>query len=290
MPFQFRIAWLVVGISLSSTFLSAAQVYEVKGVIRGSLIDGRPVIEHEEIPGYMPAMTMAFNVSDLAAVADLKEGDRVQFLFHADGKSSYADQFKVIGKELSQLSHVLSDGIAALKEGDPIPTFQLINEQGDPLTEADLQGRFTLITFIFTRCPVPEFCPLLATKFLQVQAALKEEAKLADQVRLLGVTLDPVFDTPEILQSYSKRVGADPMVWGFATGEPEAIGTIARSFDVISSGTGVSLNHTLTTALISPDGRVAKLWPGNRWQAEEVMEAISSACCSTSCCAEVDSE
>ena len=143
MPFLLRVVCLWVGISLSFTLLNASQQYEVEGVIRGKLIDGRPVIEHEEIPGFMPAMTMAFNISSPDALAGIEEGDRVKFLFHVDGKSSFVDRFEVIGKELPSLTQVLSGSTQPLKEGDPVPPFQLINEQGDPLTEEDLQGQFT---------------------------------------------------------------------------------------------------------------------------------------------------
>ena len=275
MPFQLRIVWAIAGICLWPFFLlSAAQVYEVAGVVRGKLLDGRPVIEHEEIPDYMPAMTMAFNISDTASVTNLEEGDIVQFQFHVDGKHSYADNFQVTGKEAPKLAQVLSGGVKALEEGDSLLSFQLIDENGRPLTEESLKGQITLMTFIFSRCPVPEFCPLLATKFLQVQSIIQKNDDLADQVRLLSVTLDPEFDTAEILQGYAKRVGADSAIWGFVTGDPDEIRKLARSFDVISSGSGATLNHTLTTALIDSTGKIAKLWPGNRWKAEEVVAAI----------------
>lgn len=288
MPSQLRVILWVAGFSLWPLLLNAAQVFEVEGVIRGTLLDGRPVIEHEEIPGCMPAMTMAFNVSDLETVADIEIGDRVKFLFHVDGKSSRAESFEVIGKEQSKLVQVIRGGIKPLEIGDKVPSFSLIDEWGDSFSHEKLHGNFTLITFIFTRCPVPEFCPLLATKFLNLQEKLKKGGDGERNVRLLSITLDPEFDSPAILQAYGQRVGADPAIWNFATGNSDEILKLAQAFQVIASGTGATLNHTLTTALIDSEGEVAKLWLGNRWKAEDVMEVISTYSCSSSCCLDTE--
>ena len=279
------------GLLLLPLVSTAEEVYQVTGVVRGTLLDGRLVIEHEAIPGFMPAMTMPFNVPDPELVAKLQDGDQVQFLFHLDGKSSFADNFQVTGKEISRLAQVLSDGVKPLQVGDPVPSFQLVDEKGAPISEMSLGGHATLITFIFTRCPVPEFCPLLATRFLEIQSQVKEGEDQAGSLRLLSITLDPEFDTPEILLSYAKRVGADPDLWGFATGEGDEVRKLARAFDVMSNGSGVTLNHSLNTALIGPDRRLVKLWPGNRWTADQVMAEIASvlpseACCSEACCEE----
>lgn len=264
------------------------QVFEVKGIIRGKLLDGRPVIEHEAIPGYMMAMTMTFNVSDMAEVAALEAGDRVLFQLHVDEVSSYANHFEVIGKEVASSVEkaVASSTARPLTAGDAVPGFKLLDQAGMVVTEEALRERFTVITFMFTRCPIPEFCPLLAKKFSDLQAELLQDATLGLKVRLWSLTLDPEFDTPAVLAGYGKQVGADPDLWSFITGEADALKNLARAFGIVSRSNQGLLDHSLTTALIDPDGKVVKTWTGNRWQADQVLDLIRSSPKTTACCSE----
>jgi protein SCO1/2 len=137
-----------------------------------------------------------------------------------------------------------------------------------------VRGRFTIVTFIFTRCPVPEFCPAMAVKFGALQKNLAADPSLAARVRLLSITLDPEFDRPEILAAYGKAVGAKPELWNFATGEKNVVETLAKAFSVYTERNGVTLDHTLCTALIGPDGHVVDLWRGNAWSIDETLAAI----------------
>ena len=266
--------------------VGAEEVFDVNGVIRGKLLDGRPVIEHEEIPGYMMAMTMVFNVSDYSEIENLQEGDRVSFKFHVSEDSSFADQFVVLSKGSdSPVADIVSIGFQQpLGPGDSFPAFRLMNESGAAITQRSLLNKFTVVTFMFTRCPVPEFCPLLTTKFSAIQNVALSDPQLGYRIRLLGITLDPDFDTPVVLSSYAKQVGADPHMWGFATGEPDQITSLTRAFQLGVKRGNASLDHTLSTALVGPDGRLIKVWPGNLWQPEQVLEAVKShekigACC-----------
>ena len=250
------------------------QTFEVTGVIKARLDDGALVIQHEEIPGYMAAMTMRFTPADPREAAALQPGDRVRFRYRVSDDSDVVDRFVVIGKETPKPAAASAARPRRVKAGDPVPEFSLIDEAGQPLTTASLRDHYTIVTFIFTRCPVPEFCPAMALKFASLQKKIAADPALTGRVRLLSVTLDPEFDRPEILTAYGRAVGANPAIWNFATGEKAAIENLSRAFAVFTERNGVTLDHTLCTALIGPDGRVVELWRGGAWKIEELLGAI----------------
>ncbi len=187
----------------------------------------------------------------------------------------------VVGRE----QNVEASSLLEIKGGASIPSFRLQTQSGGELTEESLEGGYTLMTFIFTRCPVPEFCPAMSLKFGDLQRLIGANEQLADKTRLISVTLDPEYDLPEVLAEYGNRVGAEPGIWDFATGEATEIAKLASLVGLRYSGSGAEIDHTLKTALIGPDGRLVKVWTGNRWQAEDVVDAITSCCDgSTSTC------
>jgi protein SCO1/2 len=164
-------------------------------------------------------------------------------------------------------------GVRRLKKGDALPEFALTNDAGRPFTSADLRGHVTVVTFMFTRCPVPEFCPLMAKRFQQLQRNLEAEPSLR-HVRLLGITLDPAFDRPEVLHAYAAAMGADPARWQFLTGTPEEVARLTSAFSIHVERNGALLDHTLATALIDADGRITDFWRGNGWTTAEVTDAL----------------
>jgi protein SCO1/2 len=253
------------------------KVYAVIGAIRTPLDgEGRIVIAHEAIPELMPAMTMSFAVTDRAEAAVLKTGDRVRFQLRVNGDAWTTANFAVVGYEPPPATTTAAKATRhRLREGDAVPEFALTTQNNEPFATAQLRGHRTLMTFIFTRCPVPEFCPAMALRFAQIQNAILADPKLAGRVQLLGITLDPEFDRPGILKAYAEAVGAKPGVWQFATGEKSEIEALAKSFAVFTERNGATLDHTLCTALIGEDGRVLDLWRGNGWRVDEVLDALS---------------
>ena len=163
-----------------------------------------------------------------------------------------------------------------LKKGDVLPSFALTTQTHRPFTEAALRGRVTAVTFIYTRCPVPNFCPLMSKGFHQLQREIEREPALRD-AQLLSVTLDPKFDTPEVLDAYAKHLGADPKRWHFVTGSPAEIDRLTRAFSIHMEPNGVLIDHTLATAVIDADGRIVEIWRGNGWTVAEVIAALRKA-------------
>lgn len=266
-------------ICLTATLFGAQsqRSYEVTGVLREKLSGNRLLIAHDEIPGYMAAMTMAFELVDVKEGAVLKAGDRVRFRLQPVEDRWLVDRFTVLGQEAAPAAKPVR--VTRLRTGDALPALSLLDEQNRALTHESFRGRFTLVTFIFTRCPVLEFCPAMAVKFGALQAGLEKEKPGAGgqpRARLLSITLDPEFDRPEVLAAYGEAVGANPAIWSFATGGSSEISALARKFAVFTERKGVTLDHTLCTALIGPDGRVRELWRGNAWTAQEIVTYLKS--------------
>jgi protein SCO1/2 len=228
----------------------------------------------------MPAMTMPFTMGTGVDAGALRPGDRVRFALRVDQAASEAHSLVVTGRDEAVAAASMARPAAPasrLRRGDVVPPFTLRDQDDRDFATADLEGQLTLVTFIFTRCPLPEFCPLMVKRFREVQAEVEEDATLGERTRLLSVTLDPVFDTPQRLHAYGTAMKADFARWRFVTGTPEAIDAFAKAFAVYTEWSGASLDHTLATALIGPDGRVLEIWRGNGWKTDEVLAALRAA-------------
>ena len=155
-----------------------------------------------------------------------------------------------------------------------MPGFQLVDSKGRQITRESFAGKPLLLTFIFTRCPIPNFCPLMTGNFLEIQRALPGDAPQAADVQLLSISIDPEFDTPEVLAEYAARHTQDTDRWRFATGTAAATERLTRAFSVSVEPAGGTIAHGLATALIDADGAIRRIWRGNGWKPAEVIEAL----------------
>ena len=254
---------------------SAARAFQVTGTVTSPIADRRVMVAHENIPGYMPAMTMPFAVA-ADETASLHAGDRVRFTLRVTAEGAQAERFEVTGHDAAvaaALSEAPRPALKRLKKGDEMPMVSLTTSEGRPLTSADLRGQVTAITFIFTRCPVPDFCPLMMKRFQEVQRELESRGAPRD-VQLLSVTLDPAFDTPQVLQAYGASKGVNAARWQLATGPSKEIARLTSAFSIHVERGGVLIDHTLATAVIGRDGRVVEIWRGNGWSASELLERL----------------
>ena len=259
-----------------------AEQYTVRGLVR-SLPPGQQTIEvqHEEIPGFMAAMTMPFPVRDPKILAGVKPGDAITFRLNVTPRSAWIDQIHAIDPAELRLPKSAATAEASparnasprLHEGDMLPAWKLVGEDGKTITPETFRGRPYVLTFIFTRCPIPDYCPRMSQNFSELQKAIKSGAGALSQTRLLSISFDPDFDTPAVLKAYAEREEADPAVWSFATG-PE-VPTLTRGFSVLVQPEAGTISHSLATALIDRDGRIKKIWRGNGWTVKEVTDAIA---------------
>jgi protein SCO1/2 len=246
--------------------------HEGSGVVVTAPDRGRVRIRHDAMAGYMPAMTMDLEIRN--AGETLVAGDRVRFALRVVAERSWIERVTVTGHGEAVLEPSTRAGVVRLREGDPLPALSLVDQDGASVTNADLEGRLTVLTFIFTRCPVPDFCPLISRRFKQLQSVLGEHQSLPEDVRLLSISIDPAFDTPPVLAAYARSIQADPQRWRLAGGDPVAVQQLARAFSVYVERNGALLDHTLATAVVDRRGRVAAIWRGNGWTVDEVTAAL----------------
>lgn len=255
--------------------------YAVRGIVRGAPdAAGKSVsIEHEDIPGFMPAMTMPFYFRDAKEVEGLQEGDAVAFKLIVTDQDSWISGVKRIAAAEVKLPEATRPApvpgkVARLREGDRLPEFALVDQAGRAISRETFAGKPLLLTFIFTRCPIPNFCPLMSQNFRTIHQAIGEDAALRGQVHLLSISIDPAFDTPAVLAEYGAKYTADLETWRFATGQPEDVRKLTQAFAVRVEEEAATINHSLATALIGPDGVIRNLWRGNGWKTDEVLAAL----------------
>ena len=264
-----------------STTRETAEHYETRGVVRGFAPDRQTIeIQHENIPSFMPSMTMPFVVRDPKEIADLRTGDAISFRMTVTQKDFWIDHVKKIRREEVNLAEpkrtpaVSAESATRLKEGDKMPGFNFTNQNGEHISFENFRGQPLVLTFIFTRCPVPNFCPRMSNNFEELQSAIKTGSSTVAKTRLLSITLDPGFDTPQVLNAYAASRQADPMVWTFATGDEREIDSLTGAFSVYRQTEGGTISHGLATALVNRGGKIDKIWRGNSWTPAEVIEAI----------------
>jgi protein SCO1/2 len=259
------------------------QHYETRGIVRGFSPDRSTIeIQHENIPGFMPSMTMPFVARDSKEIADLKTGDAISFRMSVTQKDFWIANVKKIRRENVNLAEpkrtpaVSPESPMRLKEGDEMPPFNLMNQKGERISLETFRGQSFVLTFIFTRCPVPNFCPRMSNNFEELQTAIKAGSDRLAKTRLLSITLDPAFDTPQVLSAYAASRQADPNLWTFATGQEREIDLLTGAFSVYRQTEGGTISHGLATALIDKDGKIEKIWRGNAWTPDEIIDEIKN--------------
>lgn len=260
---------------------SRSRAYELRGqVLAVDAARGEITIRHEDIKGFMPGMTMPFKVRDVRLIEGRAPGDLVTATLVVRDTDAYLSAIQRTGTAPLSESPPAIHAVDVLHEGDLAPDVSLVDESGHPRRLAEWRGRTLAVTFIYTRCPLPEFCPRMDRNFAEVQRAILADPRLRERAHLLSVTFDPAFDTPAVLADHAKRAGADPAVWNFVTGERDAIDEVAARFgmSVVRSGTATQeIVHNLRTAVVGENGRVVTIFSGNDWTAAELLTAIRDA-------------
>ncbi len=257
-----------------------ARQFELQGQIV-ALEPGRNevTIRHEDIKGFMPGMTMPFTVRDAGLLAGKQPGDLIRGTLVVEEVDAYLSALTTIGHEPVDAPPAVSDAPRILAPGDEVGDALLVGDDGMPLPFSSLRGHRVAVTFIYTRCPLPEFCPMMDRHFAAVQKTVSATPALAD-VRLLTVTFDPEFDTPAILHAHARRRGADPAIWTFATGDPEEVERFAAQFGIYlerSPERAADIVHNLITAVVGPDGRLVARHTGNDWTPAQLVADLRAA-------------
>lgn len=261
---------------------SAVKVYHLRGkVVSTDAATGEVTLNNDNIPGFMDAMIMPYKLKDASILSDLHPGD----VLTADVLVPQDSNADVLLDHIVVVAEAKPDYLPAViyhvpAPGDTVPDFKLKNQDGRPIHLSQFRGKALLITFIYTRCPLPNFCPLVTRNFATINKQLTDNPRLYANTHLLSVSFDPEHDTPERLRAYGAAyIGSDATRafahWDFAVApEPEMM-KLAKWFDVgITYGPNDSITHTLSTTLISQDGKVVRFYPGNEWTPQQVLADV----------------
>ncbi len=244
-------------------------------------------IEHDSIPGYMEGMTMDFPIHQDGVWDVLKPGSDVRAELVVD--STAADPFYLEGLVIQSANDPdkagppINNNFAQI--GQPVPDFSLTNQDGKPISIKDYKGKALAITFIYAKCPLPDYCTRMSTNFSSVALGLAANQQLKDKVRLLSVSFDPANDTPDKLKLYGGAYlgnGAKPdfTIWQLAVGKDAEVRRMADFFGLryeVDETDKTKLNHSLRTAVIGPDGKVLKILAGNDWSPSDLLKELESA-------------
>ncbi len=257
------------------------QVFQVRGVIKELRPETRElVIKHEEIPNYMAAMTMPFELKNTNEFAGLGTNDQVSFTMVVTEEEGWIENVKKIGVDTNSVPgtprpemRVVRD-VDPLKIGDTMPDYSFTNSLGKKISLSDFKGQAYAFTFIFTRCPFPNFCPRMSSNYGEAFKQLVAMTNGPANWHLFSISFDPDFDTPERLRDYSEHYHPDPKKWDWLTGAMIDIDAITEQVGLVFAFENGTFNHNLRTVVVDKNGRLRKIFVGNEWKPEELVQEL----------------
>lgn len=237
------------------------------------------MVDGKEIVGFMGAMAMAYPVRDTKALAALNPGDEITADVVVANDGAYLENIVVTRKADGKGPTGTSN---PPKTGDKVPDFAMVNQDGKRIHLSEYQGDVLLVTFIYTRCPFPDYCPLVSRNFSKIYASLRKDPSLGPKIRLLSVSFDPDHDTPAVLRQYADTfratTGGNPYArWQFAAVPPKDLVNVANFFGLYYESQGDQIVHSMSTTVISPEGTVYKWYQDNDWQPADLIQDATQA-------------
>jgi len=260
-----------------------AKHYPFKGkVISVDKAAKKAKIDHEDIPGYMDAMTMDFPIREDWVWDELKPGSEIRAELVVDNPNAqfWLDKISVSSApSANQAVPLVNQDFAQV--GKEPPDFALINQDGKRISLRDFRGKALAITFIYRECPLPDYCIRMSKNFSDLANRINADTEMKDKFRLLSVSFDPARDTPEKLKQYGLGyLGAgakDLGVWQLAVGSEKEVRSVADFFGLryeVDENDKAQINHSLRTAVIGPDGKVSRIFPGNEWTPDDLLREL----------------
>jgi protein SCO1 len=257
----------------------SASVYQIKGTVVSSDANrGEVMIDTEAIPGFMGAMTMPYKLAQPSIASELHPGDHITARLNITDSTSRIDQIVVTQQAQPDYKPAKLYNVPA--PGESVPNFRFVNQDGKTVDISQFHGKALLVTFIYTRCPLPDYCIRMSRNFATVQHLLAANPLLYDKTHLLSVSFDPEHDTPRVLRSYGTMYTGDTgkaafSHWDFVSPPVSEAESVEQYFNVaVTPGPNSTLTHSLSTVLISPDGKIAHWYPTNDWEPSDVVDEI----------------
>ncbi|MGA2870572.1 MAG: SCO family protein [Verrucomicrobiota bacterium] len=257
----------------------AVRVFPAHGVVEElKPADQIVVIKHGAISNYMDAMTMPFKVKDPGELAGLQRGSLVNFELHVGASESWVA--KIVRTGTVSLPPLLTNAVATVS---PNAKYELLhykftNELGQAVSLSDFPGQALAITFFYTRCPLPDFCPRQSKNFEEASHQLAALTNAPANWHFISVSFDPEFDSPEVLKAYARFYQYDPAHWSFLTGPKDKIHELAATAGVVVQNSDGAINHNMRTLIIDANGHLQTVFPfGGNLSAEIVAQIIKAA-------------
>lgn len=268
----------------AQTDISAAtRTFAARGIIlKIEPGEDEVVIQNEAISNYMDAMTMPFPLKTPDAVAGLERGDKVTFQLHVNQNGSWADHFSKIGAVTLGHDKAPSESGPKKTTGpsgthNPLLDYKFTNELGQAVSFDDFHGQALAVTFFYTRCPLPDFCPRLSRNFQEASQKLEAMKNGPTNWHFISVSFDPEFDTPETLLNYGKSYHYDPAHWSFLTGPQDKIAELAHGAGVEYDASGGTINHNFRTLIVNGQGHLQMIFPTSGDLSDQIVSEILKA-------------
>jgi protein SCO1 len=258
---------------------AGAKQYHIRGIVVASdAKTGSVTLDTDAIPGYMEAMTMPYTLAQPNIATELHPGDTITATLTVTANADTLDEIDVIaqGKPDYKPAVTFND----LEPGDSVPDFDFRNQSDKMIRLRQWKGKVLLLTFIYTRCPLPNFCVRMSRNFADIDEELRKDPKLFAMTHLLSVSFDPQYDTPAVLRSYggaytgqyTKETFAH---WDFAAPTQQELPKVLQFFDVgATPEKDKTITHSLSTVVIGPDGKIFKWYPGNEWTPDQIVQDV----------------
>jgi protein SCO1/2 len=264
----FGLCRILVFVVLASQ-LSCARHYRAQGIVLS--VDRQTqivTISHRAIPGYMEAMAMPFHAEESQDLSRLTPGSRIAFQLKVTRRAATVRNIHVEQIAASDIPLPKPEGKISI--GEALPDFTLTDQDGQLVTLSSFRGKPVAVDFIYTRCPLPNVCPMLSANFARLQK------RFGGKITLLSITLDPQYDTPQVLTDYAQRWRADSHTWHFLTGSLDEIRKVAGHFGVIFWPEEGTITHTSSTAIVDSTGRLAATVEGSSYTSQQLIDLVQS--------------
>jgi protein SCO1/2 len=259
--------------------ITQGKQYPVKGkVVSADPARGEVVLDAEAIPGFMEAMTMPYKLRTPNILSELHPGDEITATLYVTDNDDLLDQIVITGQAQPDYKPPVLYHVPA--PGDPVPDFKFLNQSDKHISIDQFKGKVLLVTFIYTRCPLPDFCPRMSQNFAKIDKALAADPALYARTHLLSVSFDPEYDTPAVLKSYGGAYTGNYTQekfehWDFAAPSKAEQLDVDKFFNVgVTPEKDKTITHSLSTVVIGPDGKVFRWYPTNDWTPEQVLADV----------------
>ena len=258
---------------------AAGKKYHIRGIVVSSNAKtGAVTVDTDAIPGYMDAMTMPYTLAQPNIASELHPGDTITATLTVSADADVLDEIVVVAQAKPDYKPAVTYN--DLEPGEAVPDFRFLNQSGRTVRLGQWHGKAVLLTFIYTRCPLPNFCVRMSRNFAEMDKALEKDPKLYANTHLLSVSFDPKYDTPQVLRSYGGAYTGNFTKetfghWDFAAPTEQDLPKVLQFFDVgATPEKDGTITHSLSTVVIGPDGKIYKWYSGSEWTPEQMLEDV----------------